>query len=123
MVHTAMFDAWAVYDPHAVGTRPGGTLRRPDNEYNAANKQTAISFAAYRVLTDLYPTRKAELDIFMMALGLNAADQNTDPGKPSGVGNAAAAAVLEFRHKDGSNQLGDRNPGSLLGLHRVPARE
>src|SRR5687768_11214654 len=29
VVHTAMSDAWAAYDPVAVGTRLGGSLRRP----------------------------------------------------------------------------------------------
>ena len=29
IVHTAMYDAWSAYDPVAVGTRLGGTLRRP----------------------------------------------------------------------------------------------
>ncbi|MET0476798.1 MAG: hypothetical protein ABW222_02460, partial [Actinomycetota bacterium] len=29
IVHTAMYDAWAAYDPVAVGTRLGGSLRRP----------------------------------------------------------------------------------------------
>jgi hypothetical protein len=29
VAHTAMFDAWAAYDARAVGTRYGGSLRRP----------------------------------------------------------------------------------------------
>src|SRR5882724_12556491 len=29
---TAMYDAWAAYDEHAVGTRLGGSLRRPPAE-------------------------------------------------------------------------------------------
>ncbi len=29
IVHTAMYDAWAAYDATAVGTRLGGSLRRP----------------------------------------------------------------------------------------------
>ena len=29
ITHTAMFDAWAAYDGEAVGTRLGGSLRRP----------------------------------------------------------------------------------------------
>ncbi|HTE71077.1 MAG TPA: hypothetical protein VK942_20370, partial [Actinomycetes bacterium] len=34
MVHTAMYDAWAAYDATAVGTRLGGSLRRPATERN-----------------------------------------------------------------------------------------
>src|SRR6266851_2341560 len=33
-------------------------------------------------------------------------------GKAEGVGNAAATTVLDFRHRDGSNQLGDLSPGA-----------
>jgi hypothetical protein len=29
IIHTATYDAWVPYDEHAVGTRFGGTLRRP----------------------------------------------------------------------------------------------
>ena len=29
MVHTAIYDAWAAYDPVAVGTRLGAGLRQP----------------------------------------------------------------------------------------------
>src|SRR5215212_11838193 len=35
---TAMYDAWAAYDPIAVGTRLGGTLRRPFEERTLRNK-------------------------------------------------------------------------------------
>jgi hypothetical protein len=36
IVHTAMYDAWAAYDATAVGTRLGGTLRRPAAERTLA---------------------------------------------------------------------------------------
>jgi hypothetical protein len=50
IVHTAMHDAWAAYDPTAVGTRLGGTLRRPAAERTDAYKSQAVSYAAYRAL-------------------------------------------------------------------------
>ena len=37
-VHTCAYDAWAAYDPVAVGTRLGGTLRRPAAERTDANR-------------------------------------------------------------------------------------
>src|SRR5215216_1259890 len=37
-VHTAMYDAWAAYDATAVGTRLGGSLRRPAEERTLAYK-------------------------------------------------------------------------------------
>jgi hypothetical protein len=57
VVQTSVYDAWAAYDPVAVGTRLGGSLRRPTTERTLANKSTAISFAAYRALFDLFRTR------------------------------------------------------------------
>ena len=42
----------------------------------------------------------------MTQLGYDSSITVTD-GSPAGVGNAAAAAVVNYRHKDGSNQLGD----------------
>src|SRR5262245_42710554 len=37
ITHTCIYDAWAAYDPVAVGTRLGGTLRRPAAEHTLAN--------------------------------------------------------------------------------------
>src|SRR5258708_4539556 len=50
IVHTCMFDAWAAYDPVALGTRFGASLRRSSDEWTQANKCRAISYAAYRAL-------------------------------------------------------------------------
>ena len=61
IVHTAMYDAWAAYDPTAVGTRLGGSLRRPAAERTDANKSQAISYAAYRALLNLFPARCGRL--------------------------------------------------------------
>ena len=59
IVHTAVYDAWAAYDPKALGTRLGGSLRRPSAEWTANYKSKAISYAAYRVLLDLFPPAQA----------------------------------------------------------------
>jgi hypothetical protein len=50
-----MYDAWAAYDEHAVGTQLRGVLRRPADERTQANKERAISYAAYRTLADVLP--------------------------------------------------------------------
>jgi Vanadium chloroperoxidase N-terminal domain len=55
VLHTAIYDAWAAYDPVAVGTRLGGTLRQPAAERTVDNKRRAVSFAAYAALVDLFP--------------------------------------------------------------------
>ncbi len=112
IVHTAMYDAWAAYDQRAVGTRLGRTLRQPVRERTEANKERAISYAAYRALMDLFPTERATFDAIMAQRGFDPADQSTDVRTPTGIGNVAANAVLEARHRDGSNQLGNLNPGA-----------
>ena len=111
IIHTAMYDAWAAYDARAVGTRFGAQLRRPANERTEANKRRAVSYAAYRALSDLFPLRQPNFDSLMRALDYDHGDLSTDRTTPSGIGNVAAAAVLEFRHHDGANQLGDLAPG------------
>ena len=75
-----------------------------------ANKTTAVSMAAYRVLLDLFPTQQPYLDQVLSAQGIDVADASLDPTSPVGIGNLAAAAVLERRHHDGANQLGDLTP-------------
>jgi Domain of unknown function (DUF6851)/VCPO second helical-bundle domain len=112
IVHTSMYDAWAAYDPVAVGTQFGGTLRRPEIEQTLANKERATSYAAYRSLVDLFPTQLALFDALMAELGFDPADTSTDPTTPTGIGNITSAAVIAFRHGDGSNQLGDENGGA-----------
>lgn len=112
ITHTCMYDAWAAYDDKAWATILGSKLRRPAPERTEQNKVTTISFAAYRCLSDLFPNDVAVYDSIMRGLGLNPSDNSRDPTTPSGIGNLAAESVLEFRHHDGSNQLGDLHPGA-----------
>jgi hypothetical protein len=112
IVHTCMYDAWAAYDERAVGTQLGGALRRPIFERTLANKEQAISYAAYRALVDVLPVDTNSVYIpLMKQLGYDPNDNSTDIETPTGIGNVACAAVLEFRHHDKSNQLGDLSQG------------
>jgi hypothetical protein len=111
VIHTAIYDAWAAYDPVAVGTRLGGSLRQPEAERTQANKEKAVSFAAYMAFVDLFPTRTANADAVMASLGYATGDTST----PATVGTTAAEAVLDFRRHDGANQLGDE-PGGTPGV-------
>src|SRR5437879_2134237 len=61
---------------------------------------TSLSFLAQRVQTQA--RRKPN-------------DNSTDTSTPVGIGNVACKAVLDFRHHDGSNQLGDE-PGGTPGI-------
>lgn len=112
VLHTSIFDAWAPYDAKAIGTQPGSPARRPFEERTDFHKRIAISYAAYRTLLDLFPAQKSHYDALMQALGLDPANVSVDVTTPEGVGNVAAAANIAFRHADGSNQLGDLNPGA-----------
>jgi hypothetical protein len=114
VAHTAMYDAWAVYDSRAAPTRLDPKLRRPVNERTAQNKARAISQAAYRALSDLFPQEEPRFSEFMRELGYDQGDFSTNPATAVGIGNLAAEAVLAFRHHDGSNQLGDLAPGTYL---------
>ena len=114
-LHTASYDAWAPYDATALGTLLGGALRRPPWERTLENKEQALSFAAYRALTDLFPSREAAFAAHLRALGYDPAHAlpalSSGAGSPAAVGTLAALAILDHRHKDGSNQLGERGGG------------
>ena len=116
IAHTCIYDAWAAYDNKAVGTRLGGSLRRPAKERTLANTNQAISFAAYRAAVDLFPgSASSVFDPLMLSLGYDPADRSTDTSTPNGIGNVAAQAVLDLHHRDGANQLGDE-PGGVAGV-------
>jgi hypothetical protein len=111
MVHTAIYDAWATYDPRASASlylRP----HRSPQERTPAHENEAISYGAYRTLLDLFPADASSYTADMTQLGYDPSDVSTDSTKADGIGNGAAAAVLAFRHHDGSNQLGDLHPGT-----------
>ena len=93
IVHTAMYEAWSQYDITATGTLLGGKFRQPAAERTTANKAKAISYAAYRVLADLFPTPSMSL-YFANALETYGYDVNvttTNVHDPAGIGNLAAA--------------------------------
>ena len=119
-VHTAMYDAWAAYDPTAVGSTTGAPVATGAN--TAAARDEAMSFAAYGVLTDLFPVGAfpakgafARPEVLMGSLGYDSTNASTDVSTPAGVGNEAAAAVITYRHADRSNQLGVLNPDGTRG--------
>lgn len=106
IVHTAMFNAWAAYDPVALSTRHGATLRRPLAERTPANQVKAFSFAAWAALRDVLPSQQAAFDAHLAALGYDASEASPDFTLAQGVGMVSAAAVLAWAHGDGANQLG-----------------
>jgi hypothetical protein len=112
IVHTCMYDAWSAYDARAIGTQLQGAMRRPSSEWTITNKNEAISYAAFRALTDVLPADTDSVYVpLMKQLGYDPRDRSTDIETAAGIGNVACAAVLEFRHRDKSNQLGDLATG------------
>jgi hypothetical protein len=127
VLHTATYDAWAAYDPVAKGTRLDGPAQQVAGRINEANKNAAISYAAVRVLNDLFPvasvcasppnpptpfcptasykTPNTLLGELGYSVNTVLADPTDTDAEPAQVGNLAAQAVLDFRHTDGSNQL------------------
>jgi hypothetical protein len=123
VLHTATYDAWAAYDPVAVDTRqrlrdPDLDLRRPAAEGTGpaglANKNKAISYAAYQVLVDLFPGRASAFSDYMLnTLGFDPNDPDTSNlATPEGIGTSAADAVLAYRHADNSNQQDSTDPNT-----------
>lgn len=107
-VDTCVYDAWAAYDEKALGTQLSGAIRRPAAERTQADKEKAISYAAYRALSDVLSVNTESVyKPLMKQFGYDPDTKSVDIETPEGIGNVACAAVLEFRHHDKSNQLGD----------------
>ena len=111
VVLTSMYDAWAAYDAKALGTRLGGKLRRPAKERTSENKEKAVAYAAYRALLFVYAEDSDWLRGQFRAKGFDPDDARPIPRRRR-AGNAAAQAVIDYRRRDGSNQLGDEAGGN-----------
>ncbi len=51
----------------------------------------------------------------MTSLGYDPTNTSTDTTTPTGIGNVVSQAVINFRHQDGSNQLGN-DPNGTPGI-------
>jgi hypothetical protein len=113
VVHTCVYDTWAAYDPVAEGTRLGTTLRRPAGERTLDVKREAISRAARLAARDLFPQFASRFDAALAEEGYDPVAA-AEAGSPAAVADQACRAVLDHRHGDRANQLGDE-PGSVGG--------
>lgn len=107
LTFVAMFDAWSRYDDNAIPVYLIDADRRQLKERTLRNKEIAISYAAYRALSEYYYTDKKIFTDFMLELGLDPKNGSLDPSTPEGIGNLAAKAVIEARKGDGANQYGE----------------
>ncbi|MDQ3141364.1 MAG: hypothetical protein M3Q56_03850 [Bacteroidota bacterium] len=107
MAVSAMYDAWAMYDSKAVATSLPSSLRRPVAERTSANRKKAISYAVYGILMDIYPEDTKYLNEQMIRMGYDPKDKTRNLTTAQGVGNRVARSIIEMRHNDGANQLGN----------------
>lgn len=107
----AMWDAFAAYDDTAVGY-----VTRERVSGGAEQREQAISYAAYRVLSQRYAhatggaLSQACFDAFFSKLGLEPGNQGTEGDTPAALGNRVAAAVLNQFHDDGANEATNYAP-------------
>jgi len=104
-VSAAMWDAWAAYDPQADGYLVHEKHAVPDAKLA---RETAISYAAYRILLWRYATvadlqtASAELDATMASLCLKTDYTTTEAADAAAFGNRIGEAVLVFGRTDGA---------------------
>lgn len=115
MLHNAMYDAWAHFDAVALPVRTERMRRAPLAMRNDSSREKALSYAAFRVLVDLFPQQSPTFKGIMQEYGFdpdypNYYDDTTPPNdadlNPGMIGNTAARDILEYYHQDGSNQQG-----------------
>jgi hypothetical protein len=105
-----MWDAWRAYGG-------GGSAFLTDESHASADPEadraTAISFAAYRLLSHRYAlsanpaASQASFDARMAALGFDKTYTATVGDNPAAVGNRIAAAMIAFGQSDGANEQGN----------------
>lgn len=111
MAHTAMYDAWSVFDKCAISTTTAKYIKMADQECVKEHTRKAFSYATYRVLTDLFwlalPSEKKDLfrDL-MCTCDYDPDDTTLDISLPQGIGNLVGRLVIERGRGDGANQQG-----------------
>ena len=109
----AMYDAWAAYDPVAVGLVVDEHLEADDVE---VARERAISVAAHRVLTTRYldavggSDSLPEFEALLRSRCLDPDDTATTGDDPVALGNRIAEAVLAEASADGANEYGGYVP-------------
>jgi Putative metal-binding motif len=128
LFHTsvAMYDAWAVYDNQATTYLLGKTVGNFTSPFNgivmpaniAASRDTAISYAMYRVLRHRFANSPGntnpnfftsqQLDFKMLQLGFDISITSTDYTNDgaAALGNYIAQQVINYGFFDGANEQG-----------------
>lgn len=112
MTHTAIYDAWAQFDPHAVATTIGDALQQSAAFQTDALKTVAMSHAARDVLVALFPAHAELFERTLVdSLGYDPAllpkgSANVDT-VAAAIGKEVAATLLAQRRDDGANAEND----------------
>ena len=102
-----MYDAWAAYDPTAVGFIYRGKHTAPDI---AAARREAISYATYRMMLERHAYSRTATNQsyagpnFMAALDYDTNNVSRDTNTPAGIGNTIYDVVSAWFINDGSRQ-------------------
>ncbi|MDX2054789.1 MAG: vanadium-dependent haloperoxidase [Polyangiaceae bacterium] len=109
LFHTsiAFWDAFAAYDAQADGVLTHERLQAPDI---SLARTEAISYAAYRVLSQRYAkavgggVSQACFDAFMAKLGFDPKDTTEVGTSPRALGNRIGSTILQTFANDGANE-------------------
>ena len=106
-VSAAMWDAWAAYDPQADGWL---VREKADADDAKAARETALSYAAYRLLLHRYSYASGLQETFdelvstLEGLCYRLDYVETEGDSPAALGNRIAAAYIERGREDGANE-------------------
>ena len=106
-VSAAMWDAWAAYDPQADGWL---VREKVDADDVQASRETALSYAAYRLLLHRYSYASGLQETFdelvstLEGLCYRLDYVETEGDSPAALGNRIAAAYIERGRQDGANE-------------------
>ncbi|QBA63718.1 vanadium-dependent haloperoxidase [Muriicola soli] len=123
LIWTAVFDAWSRFDEKAIPVYLSEVSRMPEEERTLKNKQIAISYAAFRTMSEYYYSDVVLFSEFMKELELDPADESLDPTTAVGIGNLAAKAVIKARKNDGANQYGEEEGSNGQAYHNYVGYE
>lgn len=111
MVHTAMYDAWSVYNKCAFSTTTSRYIKRDDENCLENKMEKTVSYAAFQVLTQLFwlalPAENRNMfRNLMIECNYNPDDCSMDITTDQGIGNLIARLILDCRSGDEANQNG-----------------
>ena len=110
MVHTAIYDAWSIYDVRAISTTTARYIKKY-HDCKEEDVERTICYAAYNVCSHLFWLKLSDShrNIFrdlLNDLGYDPDDYSIDTKSPQGIGNLVARLVISHRQGDGSNEQG-----------------